>query len=57
MDKPMRDYVVTFNVIVHVQAQDEDSAENRAAYAVLGKATEWATDVDIECLDVVEGEG
>jgi hypothetical protein len=54
MDKPMRDYVVTYNVIVHIQAQDEDNAEARAWLAVLGKV---AADVDIECVDIVDGEG
>jgi len=54
MGKPMRDYVVTYNVIVHIQAQDEDGAEARAWLAVLGKVT---ADVDIECVDIVDGEG
>jgi len=54
MDKPMRDYVVTFNVIVHIQAQDDDAAEHLAGLALLGKA---AGDVDVECVDIVDGEG
>jgi hypothetical protein len=52
MDKPMRDYVVTFNVIVHVQAQDEDSAEHLAGL----RWWRGGSDVDVECVDVVEGE-
>jgi hypothetical protein len=56
MDKPMRDYVVTFNVIVHIQAQDEDNAEARAWLGVLGKLEGVTADVDIECVDIVDGE-